>query len=326
MRREITIDPAKLSYSRNLRIAGVRGRLLTNSRRLVETLRCWDAADAGGSSAGFAMHVLADGGGRADVAPPHFRGLKHIVIASFGERNLFVFDLERRHVTAAVSEATAGDGNFWNRIVLPITMGVLGPAVGVVPVHAACVAIEGEGALIAGASGAGKSTLSIAMAQRGFGYLSDDWTYLSVEGGRLRAHGMGVPAKLLPDALQHFPFLTEYRVGIALNQEPAYEVPAEKIGAQVENACEPRWFFFLERYGKKGSFVEPVSPEEAQSYVERSVERLPPELDDSIRTRSAIVKRISRLSCWRLGYAGPPEIAVAALQEFFTNQSKGIAV
>jgi len=324
--RQITIDPAELRRRYDLRIAGAVCRLSTNSRRLGETLCRWEAAEVETSAAAFSMHILVAGEGSANTAPPHFRGMKHVVIASFGEDNLFVFDLARRHVAAKVTEAIAVDANFWDRILLPITMGVLGPAVGVLPVHAACVAMEGEGVLIAGASGAGKSTLSVALAQSGFNYLSDDWTYLAVERGRLLAHGMGVPAKLLPDALQHFPFLARYRVGMALNQEPAYEVPAQEIAAQVESSCAPRWFLFLERSTKKGCHVEPVSPEQARSYVERSVERLPPELDDMRRMRRAIIEQISLLSCWKLSYAGPPQTAVAALQQFFADQRQGVAV
>ena len=73
---------------------------------------------------------------------------------------------------------------FWDRILLPIALGVLGPALGVVPVHSACLAIDGAGLLIAGASGAGKSTLSVALAQEGFDFISDDWTYLSLNHGK----------------------------------------------------------------------------------------------------------------------------------------------
>ena len=92
---------------------------------------------------------------------------------------------------------------------LPIAMGVLGPAVGVVPVHAACLTFDGWEMFIAGDSGAGKSTLSVALAQHGFGYISDDWSYLTLQRDQLVSHGMSVSAKLLPDAVKYFPALTQ---------------------------------------------------------------------------------------------------------------------
>jgi hypothetical protein len=268
--------------------------------------------------------VLNTGNVTGTAQPPHFRGLSHLVTASFGDDNVFVFDLLRRTVAGTISEETAVDSKFWDRILLPIAIGVLGPAVGVVPVHAACVIADGAGVLIAGASGMGKSTLSVALAQHGFDYLSDDWTYLSLEGDSLRAHGMGIPAKLLPDAVEHFPLLDAYEVGIALNQEPAYELPVQDFGADVAASCEPRWFVFLERVSEPECSLVRVSSEQARRYVEDSVERLPSELEAMNRTRTAVLDHVARLSCWQLTYGGPPEVGVRALQHFFAEQRQQV--
>ena len=320
--REIVINSAALCHGYALRIAGALCMLSTNAPRLGATLRRWRTDDTN-SASDFSMQVRVSPGNGAAPIPPHFRGLKHLVVASFGEENVFAFDLVRRRVTATVSADMADDKNFWNRILLPIAIGVLGPAVGVVPVHSACVMIDGAGVLIAGASGVGKSTLSVALARRGFTYLSDDWTYLTSDRGRLLAHGMGIPAKLLPDAIKHFSFLNSYPVGIALNQELAYELPAQEIGAKVEYVCEPQWFLFLERSTESGCRVAPVSGSDARLYIEHSVERLPAELDDMVRTRSSVIDQISQLSCWKLTYGGSPQVAVSALQEFLARQRQG---
>lgn len=272
------------------------------------------------------MRILVSPGERANIGASHFRGLSHVVVASFGPGNVFLFDLARRQVVGTVSEATAAEQMFWDRILLPIAVGVLGPAVGVLPVHCACLAMDGMGALIAGPSGVGKSTLAVALAQHGFDYLSDDWTYLRERDGRLLAHGMGVPAKLLPDAIRHFPLLANYAVGIALNQEPAYELPAEETGARVETSCEPRWLFFLQRSTERGCKIAPMAAAEARRYLERSVERLPVELGEMIQTRSSIIDRISSLPCWSLRYGGPPQVAAGALKKFFAKQQEMVLV
>jgi serine kinase of HPr protein (carbohydrate metabolism regulator) len=54
-------------------------------------------------------------------------------------------------------------------------------------VHASCVAISGRGVLIAGASGRGKSDLALRLIDRGARLVSDDYTILRAENGRLIA-------------------------------------------------------------------------------------------------------------------------------------------
>lgn len=54
-------------------------------------------------------------------------------------------------------------------------------------VHASCVAIGGRAMLIAGPSGAGKSDLALRLIDRGATLVSDDYTSLRVEDGRLIA-------------------------------------------------------------------------------------------------------------------------------------------
>jgi hypothetical protein len=268
------------------------------------------------------MQILVNSGDCDAYAAPHFRGMQHVVIASFGRSNIFVFDLLRKNVAGVISERLAADRQFWDRTLLPILAGVLGPAVGVIPIHAACLAVEGAGLLIAGASGAGKSTLSVALAQNGFDFVSDDWTYLSSPHGKLLANGMSVPAKLLPDAISHFPVLARYSTTIALNQELAYELTLEDLGVQVRRFCEPRWFFFLERKPVGSCRILPVSSDEACHYLDRSVERLPAELESVIEARSAVIEQVQRLCCWKLTYNGPPEIAVSGLQRFLAEQPR----
>jgi hypothetical protein len=324
MRREVVIDASALICCLELQLAGAICRVKTNSHNVRDSLCKWRASSTQEASGVFEMQVFAHG--ERDTGPrrPHFRGLRHLVVAAFGEKNVFVFDLARHKVVATVSEELAGDQKFWDRVLLPIAIGLLGPAVGVVPVHAACLTFEGAGMLIAGESGAGKSTLSVALAQHGFGYISDDWTYLAMRDGQIVAHGLSVPAKLLPDAVKHFPELVRYPLAPALNDELAYELSPIDLGAQIQLSCEPRWFFFLERSTESGCRLRPVCAEEACRYLERSVERLPPELCSMIHARSALVEQVSRLSCWTFSYGGTPEIAVRGLQEFFAGQRQEV--
>jgi hypothetical protein len=194
----LAIDQTDLRYSRELCFAGAACDLRTNSSELAGVLEGLSISTGEAVSRGFSMRIVVDELLDEAAGEPHFRGLHHVVTASFGRSNVFVFDILRRTLIASVSAAVARDGGFWSEKVIPITLGVLGSAMGLVPVHCACLELDGDGLLIAGASGAGKSTLSVSLSKVGFNYVSDDWTYISRLGDGVVAHGTSAPVKLCP--------------------------------------------------------------------------------------------------------------------------------
>jgi hypothetical protein len=321
----VSIDKTALPYSTELCFAGSPCDLQTNSPDLVRVLELLSLPLKVSGTGLFRMRIIVDQSSNEAVESPHFRGLHHVVTASFGVSNVFVFDILRRTLSASVSEVIARDLRFWKEKLIPISLGVLGAAIGLVPVHCACLESEGDGLLIAGASGAGKSTLSVALAESGFNYVSDDWTYLSQSRSRIVAHGTSAPVKLLPDATKHFENLNGYSLQTSMNGELAYEVNiAEAFGARVERECEPRWLVFLERMQQTGSEFTPMSSTEAQSYVNSTVERLPVQLSEAAETRERTIAGISRLPCWRFRYGGTPQFAAKQLREFVANRRQEV--
>lgn len=321
----LTIDGSAQAYRHTLGLAGTVCEIETNYRRLGSSLRYWTVAAPAAIDAGrFSMQILVTTGTEAPAARPHFRGLHHVVIASFGHANVFVFDLLRRHIIATVSKGVALDPLFWNQRLLPIVVGVLGPTVGVVPVHCACLSLNGEGLLIAGVSGAGKSTLTATLTQSGFDYVSDDWTYLGRRFDRLMANGMATRVKLLPDAIRHFPQLAEHSLGTSLNGELAYEVEAGFFGGRVLRSCEPRWCIFLARSSRSKSTFAPMCAEQARRCFQSSVERLPHQLADTARTRAEIIEQIAHLDCWTFRYGGTPQFAAQEILSFVSSQRQDV--
>jgi hypothetical protein len=155
------------------------------------------------------------------------------------------------------------------------------------------------------------------MAQTGFDYISDDWTYLSQKQIQLSAYGTFAPVKLLPDARRHFELLAKQPLGISMNGELAYEVdPKIVFGATVVRRCEPRWLVFLERFSGQGSEFTPLHPMETRAYLESSVERLPSQLSEVNARRSEIIDAVSALPCWSFRYGGSPQYAALELRTF----------
>jgi hypothetical protein len=323
----ISVDQTDLPFSMELCFAGAACHLRTNSSDLAGVLEGLSISTGDTVLSGFDMRVRVDESRDEAEGEPHFRGSHHVVTASFGRSNVFVFDILRRTLSASVSAAIARDDRFWKEKLIPITLGVLGSAMGLVPVHCACLELDGDGLLIAGVSGAGKSTLSVALSEDGFNYVSDDWTYISRRYSGIVAHGTSAPVKLLPDAGNHFRSLQGHSLQRSMNGELAYEVDIAKVfGARVERACEPRWLVFLERMQEAGAQFTPMSSAEARRYIDSSVERLPPQLHEAVAMREQTIERVSKLPCWHFRYGGTPQFAAKELQEFVVHRRQEVYV
>ena len=97
--------------------------------------------------------------------------------------------------------------------------------------HAGCLASSaGDGALIAGPSGAGKSTLSIALAQLGLLFLSDDIVFLDVmAGGDVEAIGFPDALGVTAQTAARFPELAGLLDEDAASGFPKRLVRAEEV-------------------------------------------------------------------------------------------------
>jgi hypothetical protein len=248
---------------------------------------------------------------------PFFRGLGHLAYAGFDSENSLILDLRRGSILGRFSPAMAADIDYWHRVIFPTLVGLASDALGVSVIHSACVERNGAGLLLAGESGAGKSTLSLAMAQCGFAFLSDDWTYLSHAGGQLRAWGLRTRLKLLPDAVRHFSQLRNLEPGMSLNGETAYEVdPEEVFGVRRSLRCEPRWLVFLERHDKSGHAFVRMPPEEAANRLGSAQGCIPRELSWLRKIQSATIRNLVEGECWLLRYGGNPGVIAEALERF----------
>jgi hypothetical protein len=320
MTRLHLVNQTKLPLHADLLIAGAHCALATNSQDILNSVDRWRCSDRSRSHRTFEMNVAVDPSLPCDrdvMTQTHFRGLHHLVFATIGTHEVFIFDLSRKQVFGVVSQASAGDPSFWNSHWLPITVGLMGTTVGIVPVHSACLERDGKGLLIAGVSGAGKSTLSLALARCGFSLLSDDWTYISREGGALLAHGLNAPVKLLPDAVQHFPELARQNPKMWFNGELAYEIePEEFLDQETVLTSRPHWLLFLERGSAPGCTFSPYDANDAREFFESSAERLPDQLPETSATRSEIIRSVATCDCWRVRTGETPRATAEAIRRF----------
>jgi hypothetical protein len=309
----------QLEYEAVLSIAGKNFGLRTNSEPLLALLMLvYPREDAVGSTSDVVFDIRVDDAAeKCELPVPCFRGTEHLVLATFGSRTFFTFDLLRNYVAGVVPCHRTHDRAFWQRIIIPITMGVLGPSVGVAPLHCGCLVRKSEGIMISGLSGAGKSTLSVALAQCGFQLLSDDWTYVTQLSSGLTAFGLSVPVKLLPDARQFFPELEQFTAAPSLNGELAYEVNAVDAFHVIQaTTCTPRRFFLLQRSQNPGCRFRPLSIRDVHNWLEQSAERLPKRLAAAHNRRSAIIHEVSKLESFVFETSLSPHASAFAVKEF----------
>lgn len=319
--------PEALPFHTDFRVAGTQCHLSTNSHEILAVAARWRTATAHPAAHSFRMEILVDPAldSIAD-SRAHFRGLRHLVFASLPRNSFVVFDLVRRHVRGALSAHVASNDTFWNTLLLPITVGILGTTMGVAPLHCACLDRDGDALLVAGVSGAGKSTLAAALAHQGFALVSDDWTYVSQESQRLTAYGLSVPIKLLPDTARFFPKLLEFTPEAALNGELAYVMDARNsLGLAVRESSRPRWIFFLERTSAPGCQILPSRPEFVRQFFERSAEKLPTELADAKASRSRLIQKLAECPSWIIRTGASPRVTAALVGRFLSEVQDGAA-
>lgn len=308
-----------LEHEEVLSIAGKNFGLRTNSELLARFLSSeYPGVELADSSSDAVLDVQVDDVAEQCVLPvPCFRGMEHFVFATFSSRTFFTFDLLRNHVAAVIPRDRVYDPQFWRRVIIPITIGVLGPCVGIAPLHCACLTGNSGGIMITGVSGAGKSTLSVALAQCGLELLSDDWTYLTQLNSGLTAFGLSAPVKLLPDSAQFFPELSELSLAPSLNGELAYELNAVETFAVAQNhACNPRRLFLLQRTQNPGCHFRPLSSRDVYNWLEQAAERLPKRLAAAHNRRSAIIHEVAKLQSFIFETGLPPRASALALKEF----------
>jgi hypothetical protein len=320
----VSFDRVNLPFRTDFFVGGVRCQLSTNSYHVLQHSIPWRTASRDGDVGTFDLDVFEDPSIDSGASGTHFRGLRHLVFAMLEPRTFVSYDLLRRQVRGVVSSEAARDRAFWKSQLLPMTIGILGTTMGVAPLHCACLTRNGNGLLVAGLSGAGKSTLTAALAKRGFGVVSDDWTYISRKHGGLVADGLSAPIKLLPDSARFFPELRKRMPHKTMNGELAFEIDPERFHPEAAlTSCTPKWIFFLERMETPGCRFVRSTNAYTREFFKSNAERLPEELPEAREARSEIIDRLSESPSWVLRSGDDPHQTAEAIERFLPEVARG---
>jgi hypothetical protein len=224
-------------------------------------------------------------------------------------------DLRGRRVIGRFSAPISNDRSFWKTVVFPMLLTITSASVGIVELHCSCVAKQQKGLLMLGAGRSGKSTLAVALAQEGFGFLSDDRTFCSWQKRKLSAWGLATTVKLRSDAGKHFRELKAKQPKYLPNGEWGFRLePAFTLGLECVRRCEPRLLVFLERSQNPRFCLTDLSLKEARARLE---EGLMAELPDAAAAQMEVIGKLAELSCCLLRYGGRPQVVAKNLAQHF---------
>ena len=303
--------------SQRLRFAGQSILLNTNSAAIARHACSFLPGDDGvesssaGARATITVHVR-DSNQPCESAP-WFRARGNFALARFTRSDSFWFNLRTREIYGVCTPELADDSRSWFVHIFPTLLGILAASMGVAPLHAACLVRYGRGVLLTGHSGAGKSTLAIALAKRGYAFLSDEWTYLSagheeVDQQEVAAWGLPVPLKLLPDSRRFFPELSASAPHPCLNGEVAYEVwPNECFGVSRQTRTSVSAIVLLERTANTGCQFARISTAEALDFLSAAIEPLEGPLAAGYQRQLELIQRLAGTSCLRMSFNDDPD-------------------
>ena len=181
------------------------------------------------------------------------------------------------------------------------------------PIHAGCVALDGRGMLFCGDSGAGKSTLSWACARAGWGYVSDDATFLLHGKDERIVTGNCHKVRLRLPAAELFPEIAGLEPTPRAEGKPSIEFPTASLPhIRQAEAAQVDFIIFLNRNWGGSPELTPYPREKARSFMRQvlfgtpellavqyaAVERLlAAEVSNCATTASS--QRSSVCDCWR---------------------------
>jgi hypothetical protein len=309
-RQDFLHKDAETELREHYMAAGAVCSLSTNCERLLEAARdTFLPIESPQTTIDFSLRFWVDGAGTQPQSwpKPYVRGLDHLVFAGFDAQSSMLANLGTRRVIGRFSAAMASDSRYWKTTIFPMLLSIIAGSIGIVELHASCVAKDRDGLILSGPSLSGKSTLAKALTEVGFGFLSDDRTFCSLGQGKLQAWGLPRPLKLRRDAASWFEEFRDREPTDVQNGERVFHYEPKQ---RAVSNCIPRLMVFLERQERQGFSMTAMNKSEARSRLEKD---LLAETPEGVRRQHEVLEEILSLPCCLLRYGGRPQVIAEQL-------------
>lgn len=238
-----TVDPLLASVDLPYRALyfpfGFPAQIETNDRRVIRAAHInWsDTRLYFPAPPVLARIVVTEGENPVCPGLPVYRAQRNLLTLVADTENFATADLTGGFGTAWVNHAVVEETEYFRYCFLLGLVGALIEMLHLVSLHAACVALNGQGILLGGDSGAGKSSLSFACAKRGFTYVSDDCSAIVRKRNTRSIVGTPDSIRFRESAGELFPELRGRKAHSRLGRQPSIEVRTAEF-AGIETAFE----------------------------------------------------------------------------------------
>ena len=132
------------------------------------------------------------------------------------------------------------------------------------PLHAAGLALRGQGVLIPGTSGAGKSTTSVALVRAGFDFLADDTVFLTSTPGGIWVAGFPDEVDVTERTVAMVPELGHLAGSPLSPGRDKHSFRAQDVfGVMPLEGCRPAFLIAPQVTAGSGSVLEQLAPSKA---------------------------------------------------------------
>lgn len=230
---------------------------------------------------------------------PTYRYLPKLLTGVADGDNYFCADLDQGRTRTVVSTAAVRHPLFLRQFFLECAVGGYIATHYVTPVHAGCVVLDGRGVLLCGDSGAGKTSLSYACARAGWGYVSDDASFLLNGGIKRMVIGDCHKVRFRPSAAELFPEIAGMEITPRAEGKPSIVVPTSTMPQVTRReSAHVDYVVFLNRYEAGPAQLVPYRRDVARNYMRQVLYGWP----ESLAAQHEAIDRLLGVDVFQMRY------------------------
>ena len=237
--------------------------------------------------------------------------------AQVGQRSFYALDLESRTAVGSITEEVMKDEL---RFIIPFMDSLFcmsASSLGLVSLHANCVARGGRGIIILGEPGTGKTMVSYLAAQRGMHFHADDGVFFEICQGELRAWGGFWPVVFRKQTVDFFPELLSCTGQFTYGDLVFCHANKGCLQSHKAEPVLPVCSIFLNRAPSPDVKLAQLSPLEVYERLASSL--LFEEEEQFAEQQDAALQKLSNLPTYELNYGRDPAAAVELIEDLLSR-------
>ncbi len=284
------LEGAELALKKTFYPYGFAVEVSTNSTEVLDLLReIWGMFEKQHDSDPIRSDVYVADGGPAECPPTPIYQLHLPWMISIADGMNYSFvDLDRKCAQISISRAALQHPLYLKYFLLGAPVCCIATSYAT-PIHAGCVALDGQGLLLCGDSGAGKSSLSFACARKGWTYITDDAAFLLNGGSKRIVTGGSHQIRLRHTAAALFPEVHGLEITPRAAGKPSIEMPTASLPyITCARTAQVDFVVFLNRNCGTPPELVPYRKDVARHFMRQA-------LFGSVKSREAQYEAIERL-------------------------------